>query len=534
MFKVLIVDDEPYIRKGLVNIINWKNYDCEVCGEASDGVEGLEKIEALKPDIVFVDINMPEINGLDMIRQAKGLLPGSKFIILTGYRDFSYLQEAIKLGAYDYILKPSKIEEISEILNRAVFEMKLEREEEKEHEKMKSKYNESIPILKEKLLFDLIHGYKISYEDLNYQMKLYDLSLDEYLVMYVSIDEDLVSGDEIDQKHLYQFGVFNTVMDMFSESYKVEKVVLNAQVVVFIIQNLSGSEIKLDKAAQIAGNVQQLIRRCFNFTVTMSLSDPGFSADELYARAKECENCLNYSFYMGANSIILYRDIKGFYKGFDLEGLEKYEKQLSSAIQLGDDGQVRLVLSQLKDGITAYNLKPDQVKHYYWTLAYNINHIRLSMKSLESSSSKISFDMGSLYKMIEDSSNMIQIHELLESAALSMAEKIKEYNKANINVTLRKAMDYIQNNYHNSITLQELADEVYVSTYYLSRMFTKELGKNFVDYLNEVRMEEAGKLLKSTEDKTYEISEKVGISDAHYFSKLFKKYMGMTPTDYRG
>lgn len=119
MYKVLIVDDEPNIRKGLIHIIDWKHFGCEVVGEAMDGLEGgLEKIKELRPDIVIADINMPEMDGLEMIDAAKESVPHTKFVILTGYRDFSYLQEALRIGAFDYILKPSKIEKISAVLKK--------------------------------------------------------------------------------------------------------------------------------------------------------------------------------------------------------------------------------------------------------------------------------------------------------------------------------------------------------------------------------------------------------------------------------
>ena len=111
MYKVLIVDDESIIRKGLKNIIDWKSLGCEVCGEAGDGMEGIRMIRELRPHILITDINMPEVDGLSMIKETKQLLPGSKIIILTGYRDFEYIQEAIRLGAFDYLLKPSKIED---------------------------------------------------------------------------------------------------------------------------------------------------------------------------------------------------------------------------------------------------------------------------------------------------------------------------------------------------------------------------------------------------------------------------------------
>ena len=110
MFKVMIIDDEPIIRKGIKNILNWKQFGCEICAEASDGEEGRTLIKKYRPDILITDIRMPEIDGLKMIKDVKDLIPDCKIIVLTGYRDFDYVQEALKLGVFDFVLKPSKIE----------------------------------------------------------------------------------------------------------------------------------------------------------------------------------------------------------------------------------------------------------------------------------------------------------------------------------------------------------------------------------------------------------------------------------------
>ncbi|HHY64506.1 MAG TPA: response regulator [Clostridiaceae bacterium] len=123
LFKVVIIDDEPIIRKGLSKIINWSQFSCEISGEASDGASGLELIKQVKPDILLTDIRMPKVDGLTMIRQAKEIVPDCIIIILTGYRDFNYAQEAIRLGAFDFILKPTKIEELTEVIVRAVKEI---------------------------------------------------------------------------------------------------------------------------------------------------------------------------------------------------------------------------------------------------------------------------------------------------------------------------------------------------------------------------------------------------------------------------
>ncbi len=509
MFKVLIIDDEPFIRKGLVTIINWKQYGCEVCGEASDGVEGLEKIRLLKPDIVFVDINMPEVNGLEMIRLSKEVIPSSKFIILTGYRDFSYLQEAIKLGAYDYILKPSKIEEISDILKRAVFELKLKEEETIEIDQLKEKFEASMPILREKLLSDIMSGYEMTDEEMFHQAKLYNIDLKEFLVMYVSIDSDYLNKEQAAQKHLYQFGVGNTVLDLFGDSFQVEKVMMNPQTIAFIIQKCQSCEVKLDQAAYIAGNVQQLIERCFDFTVTMTISDVGYGIESLYDKAQECESSLAYRFYMGPSSIILYQDFKGFYRNNDLSKLKQFEKQLTMVIQAGDEVQVLAILEELKQEVRAYSAHPEQIKHFYWTVVYNMNHIRRSIKSLDQSTEGVSSDMNSLYKLIEDSNNIEEIHDLLVTVAVTMTKRVGQYNQQNINITLQKAMQYLRENYNHSITLQDLADEVkgecfeisIMALRFISTVFSEE--KQWIDmYVHHI-----GKTIFDEEKKISKRSE---------------------------
>ena len=533
MFKVLIVDDEPYIRKGLVNIINWKQYECEVCGEAGDGVEGLEKMEMFQPDIIFVDINMPEINGLTMIRQAKELLPESKFIILTGYREFSYLQEAIKLGAFDYILKPSKIEEISDVLKKAVMELKYIREIENERLKLKKNFEESIPILKEKLLFDIINGTQLRQDELKTQLSLYGIRFSGYVVMIVQMDKETTNQEEAYQQQLYQFGIINTVKDIFSDVYDVEKIVLNPKEVAFVVQPLSQESELIHKVDAYVEDMQKLIQSCFDFSVTVAISTVGKDVHELNEKARECYEGLSYTFYLGNSAIILYKDLDTFYRSKDPSEFEHHEKKLIHGIRTGNEENVSHILSAIRHDIEQKRSEPELIKNFYWNLIYSINHMRMSIKTLENDQKKQAENLNSLYQLIEKSTNIDELQELLEEVAKTIVGRINQYNKNNINVVLQNAIEYIHTHFNLPITLNELAEHTYVSTYYLSRMFSKELGKTFVDYLNEIRIEEAKELLKDNGFKTYEIAERVGISDPHYFSKIFKKYTKLTPTEYK-
>ncbi len=532
MFKVLIIDDEPTIRKGLINIINWKKFQCEICGEASDGVEGLEKIEAYKPDLVFADINMPEINGLEMIKSAKQIVPHSKFIILSGYREFSYMQEAIKIGAFDYILKPSSIEDICEVVKRAVIELKYQRDDQLEAKKLRKCFEESIPILKEKLLYDIIFQININEEEIKEGFELYGIKINEFVMIMIEIDGDSKKKEPY-QRQLYQFGIVNTVEEMFAEEFKVEKIVLNNKQIAFIIGTHETVELLEEDVYKKVHSIQQLVESCFDFTVSIAISTKGKDVDELHEKMMECKNALAYRFYMGNSSIILYRDLSGFYKGQDNLAFDGIDKVLCNTIKTGNEEDVVHILGQINDKVIQTNLDPEYIKTFYWNLIYEINMIRISIKNLELQDKDLSHDISSLYKLIDNATQVKELQDLLEDVAMSVVHRINRYNKKNINQILQKAMDYICENYTMSITLNELAEHTYVSTYYLSRMFKKELGKNFVEYLNEVRIDRAKELLKDNKYKTYEVAELVGIQDPHYFSKIFKKYVNMTPTEYK-
>lgn len=532
MYKVLVVDDEPNIRKGLIHIMDWKHFDCEVVGEAIDGLDGLEKIREFKPDIVIADISMPEMDGLEMIDSAKALVPNAKFIILTGYRDFSYLQEALRIGAFDYILKPSKIDKIGDVLKKAVMELKYQNEYAGELERMKERFNKSVPLLKEKLLSDYILRRKSSTTDLEELNSAYGLNVGEFVLLLFSLEE----GDErysAEQRYLYQFGVMNTVDEILGDAYEIEKVNLNEHQVAMLVMDKKKMDTRqLYKKIE---NIHGLLKTCFDFYVTVAISRLGEGVEDLGNKMRECEKCMDYQFYLGKDSIIIYDDLEGFFDAKDDVFAVGIDEEIVKHIKAGDVQQLQNAIDQL--GLLMQEkgsgMEVEQIKSFYSNLIYKINGIRVSIKALESDETPIGQNLYSFYQMVETCSDIFEVHDILVDVSLAIAEKIDLYNQNSIHSTLQLAVDFINENYRMQVTLEELAKNSYVSPFYLSRMFKKELGKNFVDYLNEKRISEAKIGLADGSRKTYEVAESVGISDAHYFSRLFKKYTGMTPTEYR-
>ena len=322
MFKVMIIDDETIIRTGIKNIINWKQFDCKICAEASDGEEGAALIKQHSPDIIITDIRMPGIDGLKMINEIKDVVPDCKIIVLTGYRDFDYVQEAIKLDVFDFVLKPTKIEELTAVIDRAVNELKSLKSKEEEFSKLKKLFEQNIPVLKEKFLYDLIYEIYPSSEDVLSRADLLGIDLSPFLLLVVEIDVDENAKISQYDRNLYQFGIINTFMDVFSDSFKVTNIPLNDVAVAFILE-IKGSVDYLTLINNKCDYLQELLTNCFGITVTIAVSSEGREIMQLSEKYRECMEALERKFYIGNNTVIYHEDIKGFLSTWIIHRLKK-------------------------------------------------------------------------------------------------------------------------------------------------------------------------------------------------------------------
>lgn len=537
MFKVLIIDDEPIIRKGIRNIINWENFGCEVCGEADNGLEGRELIVKYKPEIVITDIKMPEVDGLSMLSEIRETIPDSKIIILTGYRDFDYAREAVKYGAFDYLLKPTKIEELNAVISRAVKELRFRYDKESEMEKMRRMYEKNLPFIKEKLLYNMMYGMYTDDDMTLSQAEALGVKIDKFILGVVEIDDvsktDEKSGDEghVQEMQLYQFGIISTIEEVFSDKFNVLCVSISSRRVAFVLCLPENDVTKQDEINSKCTYLQKIIQNCFGFTISVAISTQGEGYKQLYEKLKECKEALEHKFYLGTNCVIFYSDLGNFFRYTDCSELNDIQKQLIDNIKAGNQESVDECLKKLAEAINS-NAKADKedIKNFYFNTITLINSIRSTVTG-EKKIDEIA--LTNMYKMVEKCDNLADLNSILESAAKQTVDKVHEYNSNNMNLLMRRAVDYLEKHYAEEITLNQVAEKLYVSNFYLSRMFKKELGVNFIDYLNELRIEKAKELLADAKYKTYEVAEAVGVPNSHYFSKLFRKYVGMTASEYR-
>lgn len=541
MFKVLIIDDEPIIRKGIRNIVNWSNYGCEVCGEAGDGLEGKEIIKSCRPDIVVTDIRMPEVDGLTMIGEIKSIIPDCKVIILTGYRDFDYAQEAIKLGAFDYILKPTKIEELNAVIARAVKELRFKYNKASEIEKLRGIYEKNLPFIKEKLLFNMLYGTCSDTDGTLQQAKTLGMKIGKFLLGIVENDDNGENHEadgeneekQVQESQLYQFGIISTLEEVFADKFGVLCVSVSRRRVAFVLQfKNSEDNIEQDFINSKCTYLQNIIQNCFGFTISVAISSEGEGYKQLPEKLRECKEALEHKFYLGSNCVIFYNDLGTFFKYTDYSELTEKQKDLIDSIKSGNLENSAKSFDSLTECVNSLgNSDKDYIKNFYFNTISLINSIRGTLCAGEKQNDEET--LANLYKMIEKCDSVADLNDVLKNAAKQTVSKVHEYNNNNMKLLLRRAVSYLDKHFMEQVTLNQVAEKLYVSNFYLSRMFKKELGINFIDYLNELRINKAKDMLTDAKYKTYEVAEAVGVPNSHYFSKLFRKYAGMTASEYR-
>ena len=519
------------IRKGLRNVINWNELNCEIAGEAGDGKTGYSLIEKIKPDIVISDIRMPEMDGLEMVKMVKNLNINSKIIILTGYRDFDYVHEAIKLGAFDFLLKPTKINELVSVIKRAVTELKLETDKINEYEKYKRLFEDNIPALREKYLSDLMNGIELDLDSISEKKKLYKIEFNSFVLVLAEINQ--VSKESTSDKCLHRYGIINTFEDLFSDTYNVLNICINYDTVGFIIVLDQQNDTAIKDISTKCSDLKDIVNKCFGFELTVAISTKAICLTELPNKYKQCKDAIEKKIYLGENLIISYQDIDNFIKFDEHENIENLQIRLLKDIKVGNRLKVENDLEEINKAIQDISTTDiSYIKNFYFNTISSINNIRYTLNIKEELDTPEP-DTSTLYNLIQSCNNINDLMDILNQGALDITLKVNTFNSNSIKTSLKKALEYLRQNYNQPVTLNEVAEKVYLSTYYLSRIFKKELGMSFVDYLNDLRIKKAMELLKNTDYKTYEIAELVGINDPHYFSRLFKKYSNKTPTEYR-
>ncbi|WP_235863257.1 response regulator [Ureibacillus sinduriensis] len=511
MYKVIVVEDDKIIRRGICQAIPWEENGFMIAGEASDGEIALELIEREQPQVVISDINMPFLNGLDMVKQLKDKTPDTRFIFLTGYEDFKYAQQAIQLKAYDYLLKPVDASALLQKAKDAVTEWEQGVDKQK-------KIDNSLPILQQKFFRKVENGQ----DQLDIEKELANLGVQLEGAFYSLI---LINYTYVSEAHSFTFK--EKLMQMASLFFYEEKceVLSAADNEYAILLSFDEGDVQKKQFAQVLFD-----ELSSNESVTMTMGRTYLNLFEIGHSYVEARMAMDMRHIMGTGKLFSIEDTVP--KGKKSDGIfQELESKLASQIKQGVPGKVLETLDLIIEwvvenkNVSLADLKVFTLK-YMTMLFFEIE--KWNKEELKS------FNSTEAFKEVMEIDTLAEMMDIIKRLIQQWSELIyqKEENDYKSHVDL--AIQYIKENYADSnLTLQKVAKLIHVSTPYLSNLFKLEKGFNFGDYLLELRMKKAMELLRQENLKNYEVAEKVGYSNPQYFSICFKKYTSYTPAEYK-
>jgi len=528
MYKIVIADDEYIIHEGLGNAINWEQANCVIAGNAYDGVEAIQVIETIHPDILITDIRMPQMDGMELIEYSNKHFPNIKIILLSGYNDFVYAQQAVELGAFSYLLKPTNCDELLKVIDSAKKAIERDIAINDEYRRLKKHVENSMPILRENFLRNLLVGLAsldITESEMEEQKELYRIDVRNYAILNFQIDhyrkymESVRENNRLFQRYIIR-DICHDMIIPFHGSYFIEI----EHNLFSIILNLTNEIIsENDVAEKIKDKISELLDISVSFGIS-NRSETITIVKELFDQANDA---LRYKFYIGSGSIIYYSDIQDCGK-FRANNYRNLYEELVKEIKTGNIENSILLVDQLFEEFKQSKESIDLIKNSCIEL--------LSMLFSAFSTDFLlncNINRENIYLGISDYDTIDGLKRFMVEMTEKLSSRVHlEYSAKNRNV-INRIIEYMKNNYVKDIKLRDLSELVYMNPSYLSRLIKKECKQNFSDLLTKIRIDQAKELLKNFDLKIYEVSEMVGINDAKYFALIFKRITGMNPTEYR-
>lgn len=540
MLKIFLAEDEVIVRETIKRMIPWEDLGFELVGEAADGEMALPLLLRQKPDLLITDIKMPFMDGLTLAKVAKKEIPGLKVVILSGYDDFNYAKQAINIGVEDYLLKPitknALIERLTEIRSRYEHEKTQKEYYEKFHREMQAYEKNSSRDFFEALVsgsMDMMEIYRRSEKlGLDIVAEAYNV-----LIFTMNCEEDF-SGQREDYSE-WEAESLELLEEFFSEntsamlfrcnifSYGVlikgqkETIEENTRSCVSEIQRIFDRKEQKRQWFVAAG---EPVERLSQIQKSYYSASRAFSQRYLYD-----ENILYYDEMASMEKKNVTEDDSTYLQKVDVNALNPaiLQKFLSN-------GLLEETENFVKDYFYAIGQEPLE------SLVFR-NYVTLNVRfSVMSFLKEIGCDTRTLEQ--EDTEDVLSESSKSLENAIAYAEKIisqaialRDQNSGNKNRSILKtAVDFIDSHYmEEDMSLNKAANAANVSANHFSALFSQNMGQTFIEYLTNLRMNKAKEYLRCTSMRSSEIAGEIGYKDAHYFSYLFKKTQGMTPSDYR-
>lgn len=529
MYSILIVDDERNIREGISRNIQWETLGFKLVGSCENGIEALDYVEKYQPDVVLTDICMPFMDGIALSENIMAMKPDTKVIVLTGHDKFEYVQKAIKLKISDFILKPIMPKELVELLKKIKEELDEEKQQIESVQLLKQQLLESLPLRRERFLNRWIRN-TLSSEEILQKLKTLEIKLNVEksfsVVAVVEIKKCELDKMTFDMREIVYRGALNACT---STAVKIDQSVVfenyNERIVmIFSDENVERLIETVDLAAL---KVVETVRRHLKTEVVIGIGNIVDKCDGIKASYRSAKDAMDYHM-INNNSVIKIDDM-----------VMKSEKKIS---KIGSSKLTKMIRSgNIKELNRATDIFFDEVKkscsdirELYVYVQNNITSILILLEEQDINYSDIiKSDRNPLLEVYEFNS-LDDLQEWYKALILKVVGYIRSYHSNFQKKQALIAKDIINEQYSDpTLSLKKICGELHISSSYFSSLFKDAFNMTFIECLTSVRVEKAKELMINSEMRSYEIAELVGYNDPHYFSVIFKKNVGQSPTEFR-
>lgn len=534
MYTAVLVDDERSLLESIEQLVDWEKHGFQILGTAQNGFDALELMSEDKiPDVVITDIKMPVMDGIELAKVLREEYPTIKIVFLSGYEEFQYAVEGIKLNVVSYLLKPISKNEIEECLDGLKKELDEEVKSVNDLSRVNDEYQKNIEMMRLSFLNSLLTEYSVEGKEaeLSEFLETHNLNYlkDEKILVTIRFTNDYSSKFQSSKnKEFQRFSLFQIVQDVVKKYTKSEVFLFSSYVVCILTGTLDELENMIDIVTK---DIIETTKKLLQVKVIIGVSE---NYKDLYHTRKAYRDtltALDYALAEEEENIIFISDIeKTSARPQFLYEID--ESSLLFALKTNDTEFMKTLFEKYFD--EKYYNHPHRISllRTVTSIIY-VNSIRALRETIGKVDAEFNHWYQQIFETIQYEDLQVIQNELYHFCLHTMTEIAQ--NRAQLKSTLIvESLEYLEDHFNDpDLTLKSISQYLNVSPSYFSTIFKKETGKSFIDTLTEMKLKKAKELVVMTDYKMFEIAENCGYDDQHYFSYSFKKFYGISPTKMR-
>lgn len=530
MYKLLIVDDEALVREAIQEQMHWERMGFVCIGACEDGVEALALMDRDLPDVVLTDIGMPFMNGIELTQELSIRYPDVKVIMLTGYDNFEYARQAVKMHVADYVMKPITVAEMETIMKRVRELLDKEQTHKRDYEQLKRQLNENMPLLRERFLERMVTS-SMAAKQIQEGCSYYNIHWrgSWFIELAIDVDELILKQPSSSDEELFRFAIYNIAQEVMKPYCGVETF-RDRESRVLIVMSSGEQDHLMEMAGRAAEEIHRAITDYLPLKCSIGIGHACRDEDNIGFIHRTALSALDYRFVLGSHTIIRITDMEQYMRP-QLLSVVVWENELITRLKTGAPQEMEEWIDRLIATFREHRFPIDVCVIYLQRFVLSLMHTLYVMGSDIDNAFEGAANPIDEIKQLGTLTEMEQWIRSLCNQAITLIRSTREDHSM---MQVGKAMAYLKKHYMDpELSLKAVCSHVSISASYFSTMFKAVTGKTFVEQMIEVRMEKAKELLKMTEMRSYEIAYAVGYKDPQYFSSAFKKYVGCTPKDFR-